>query len=195
MNQERVFQMMELFKTTDPDKWNAFLDLYAAKQFIQNEWFRVLKAEADRKFKTDEFVEGWGYDSWGIWDMQWFQKPHGDQSIRLFFGWDGVFALRCNNDNYLKIHDLVKTEKFAPLLNCFIQDDGRFVGDIIIKEIRNFSFNSPYDKRFDPERLSWYAGNKTEKFLDQIVEKVNRFRKDPKINLLLHELNLEAKKA
>jgi hypothetical protein len=60
-------------------------------------------------------------------------------------------------------------------------------------ETRNFSFGSPYDTKFDTDRLCWYAGNETESFLNQIAEKVNRYRKDEEMNSLLHELNLLTK--
>jgi hypothetical protein len=42
--------------------------------------------------------------------------------------------------------------------------------------------------------LAWFAGNKTDLFLNQIAEKVNRFRKDAKVTNLLNELNSETLK-
>ena len=193
MNQELLKQAKAMFDS--PEKWNAFLELVCQKDEIRNQWYQKLKEEANKKFSTDEFVEGWVFNSWGVWDLHWYQKEHGDKSIGLLIGWWGEMTLYCNSDFYdtVKIHDLLRTERFAPLLSCFNRIDRFYEGGRLAIEMRNFSFGSPHDTKFDTDRLSWYAGNQTDDFLNQLVEKVNRYRKNEEMNSLLHELNLLTK--
>lgn len=189
MNQELLKQTKALFDS--PEKWNAFLELVWQKDEIRNQWFIKLKEEANKKFTTDEFVDGWVFNSWGVCDMHWYQKEHGDKSISLFLGWLGELTLHCNSDFYdiAKINDLLRTERFSPLLSCLNRIDRFFEGGRFAIEIRNFSFGSPYDTKFDADRLAWFAGNQTDIFLNQIIDKVNKLRKDEKMNILLDELN------
>lgn len=193
MNQELLKQAKAMFDS--PEKWNAFLELVCQKDEIRNQWYQKLKEEANKKFSTDELVEGWVFNSWGVWDLHWYQKVHGDKSIGLLIGWWGEMTLYCNSDFYdtVKIHDLLRTERFAPLLSCFNRIDRFYEGGRLAIEMRNFSFGSPHDTKFDTDRLSWYAGNQTDDFLNQLVEKVNRYRKNEEMNSLLHELNLLTK--
>ncbi|MDD2987272.1 hypothetical protein [Flavobacterium sp.] len=193
MNQELLKQAKAMFDS--PEKWNAFLELVWQKDEIRNQWFLKLKEEANKKFSTEEFVEGWVFNSWGVWDLHWYQKEHGDKSIGLLIGWWGEMTLYCNGEFYdtVKIHDLLRSERFAPLLSCFNRIDRFYEGGRLAIETRNFSFDSPHDTKFDADRLGWYAGNRTEDFLNQIAAKVNRYRKDEEMNSLLHELNLLTK--
>lgn len=193
MNQELLKQAKEMFDT--PEKWNAFLELLSHKDNIRNDWYIKLKEEATKKFSTEEFVEGWVFNAWSTCDLQWYQKEHGDKSIGLLFGWGGEMTLYCDANYFdtIKINDLLRTEKFSPLLSCFNRIDRFYDGGRLASEVRNFNFESPYDTKFDFDRLSWFAGNKTEDFIKQISEKVNKYRKSQQMNLLLNELNLLTK--
>lgn len=193
MNQELLKQAKAMFDT--PEKWNAFVELLYQKDEIRNQWFLKLKEEANKKFSTEEFVEGWVFNSWSTCDLHWYQKEHGDKSIGLLFGWWGEMTLYCDANYFdtVKIHDLLRTEKFSPLLSCFNRIDRFYDGGRLASEVRNFNFESPYDTKFDFDRLSWFAGNKTEDFINQISEKVNKYRKSQEMNLLLNELNLLTK--
>ena len=194
MNQELLNKAKEMFDS--PEKWNAFLDLVGQKNAITNQWFVKLKEEANKKFLNEESVEDWIFKPYGDWDLHWYQKEHGDKSVSLYMAYSGEMALSCNADFYdtSKIQDLLRTQKFAPLLSCFNRIDKFYDGGRLAIEIRNYSFGSPYDTKFDVDRLGWYAGNQTEEFLNQIVAKVNKYRKNREMNSLLHELNLLAKK-
>lgn len=192
MNQELIKQAMVMFDS--PEKWNAFLELVGQKDAIRNQWQTKLKEEANKKFSTDESIDGWSFKSWGNWTMKWYQTKHGEDSIAIWFE-DGQISLWCDSKIFRieDIHKKLKTEEFKPLFDSFSRIDNSFEEGYLVKEIRNFSFNSPFDTKFDVDRLSWFAGNETENFLNQIVEKVNKFRKDEKINSLLDELNSSTK--
>lgn len=193
MNQELLNEVKAMFDS--PEKWNSFLELVWKKDEIRNQWYTKLKDSANKRFSTDEFVENWVFNSWGLWDMHWYQKEHGDNSIGLLMGWQGEMTLYCNAEYYdvKKIKELLGTGKYAPLLSCLSRIDKLYDGGRIAIEMRNFSFGSAYDSKFDLERLAWYAGNRTDDFVNQIADKVNRYRKDEKINSLLNELNIQTK--
>ena len=63
-------------------------------------------------------------------------------------------------------------------------------------ECRNYVFGSPYDYNFDNshvDKLAWFAGNETQNFAEQIIKKVEKFRKDANLTRLLYEVNNKAK--
>jgi hypothetical protein len=194
MHQELIKQAMGLFDT--PEKWNTFLELVWQKDSIRNQWYNVLKEAANRHFTTIDVVSGWAFNSWGICDMHWYLSKFGDKSIRLHMGWGLELSLIVDGDFFdlLKVNELIKNEKYSVILSAFSRIDRTYEGNRIAIEARNYIFNSPYDSRFDWDRLAWFAGNKTELFINQIADKVNRFRKDSNITNLLNELNAETSK-
>jgi len=194
MHQELIKQAMVLFDTSE--KWNTFLELVWQKDSIRNQWYTSLKETANKHFSTNDIVEGWSFNSWGVWDMHWYLSRHGDKSISLILGWWGELSLHADGNFYdvEEANQLLKTEKYSPILSAFSRIDRFYEGNRIVTESRNFVFGSPYDSRFDLDRLAWFAGNKTDLFMNQIIEKVNRFRKDMKITNLLIELNSETTK-
>ncbi len=190
MNQQLITQAQAIFDT--PEKWNSFLELISLKDEIRNQWYTKLKEDAIMKFSTDEHVDGWAFKAWGLWDMRWYQEKHGEKSISIVLSWWGQIALWCDSSRYnmSELERQLNNETFAPLKTCFTRLDGFNNENCLLYECRNYSFeNSPYNTKFDLERLAWYAGNNTELFLSQIVEKVNRFRKDEQMNLLIDKLN------
>ncbi|MEI6766792.1 MAG: hypothetical protein WCM76_14275 [Bacteroidota bacterium] len=194
MEKELIEQAKAMFDT--PEKWNAFLELFWQRDEIRNQWYSKLKEEANKRFKRVDSENGWSFNSWGFWDMHWYLTADGDKSISLLLGWWGELTLFCDENYFdtVKITELLKTEKFAPLLSGFNRIDRFFERGRIAIEIRNFSFASVYDSHFDLERLAWFAGNKTEDFLNQIVNKVNIYREDEKMTSLISELNQLTKK-
>lgn len=187
MNQELLKQAKALFDS--PEKWNAFIELVYQKDNIRTQWYQTLKEEVDKTFKTKYFSNDWDFKIWGNSSYQWFLKEYTENSISLWFE-DGIFSLFASDaHNIEEVYRLIKSETFAPLTNCFERIDNSFQGGYILKEERNFSFNTPYDTRFDFERLSWFAGNQTVVFASQISDKVNKFRLDSKMTQLLNELN------
>lgn len=191
MNQELINQALNLFDT--PEKWNAFLELYSQRDGIRDHWYRKLIEISIKRFSTSDIVDGWSFKPGGGIDMSWYLTEYGDQSIRIIFGWSAEMTLFYDGDNFSKLTELLKTKRFSPILEGFQKLDGVFQGNRIAYESRNFIFESPYDTKFDYDRLAWFAGNQTVLFVDQIVKKVNRFRKDDNLTVLLGELNKEVR--
>jgi len=189
MNQHLIKQAEALFD--NPEKWDAFLELTLSKADIKNFWFEKLKQNADNLFHKDEIVDNWIYRSWNG-GMQWYQKDYGQNSISLWFEDYGKFSLYCDprSLNITHILDSLRKKPHAKLLNCFNKLDDSFnENGYLATEYWNFSFDDNIGAKFDSDRIAWYAGNKTDEFVAQIVEKVNRFRKDDEMNSLLYELN------
>ena len=82
------------------------------------------------------------------------------------------------------------------MLAAFDRVDRQFEHNTKAMESRNYSFGSPYDFNFDNsqvDKLAWFAGNETQNFADQIIKKVERFRKDENLTKMLYQLNERAK--
>jgi hypothetical protein len=193
MQQELLIQTVKMVENT-PEKWNSFLELVWKKDTIRNNWYGILKQKLDKQFMSMDRVENWSYKSWGLFDAQWYLTDFGDQSLSLIFGWWGELTLHANGQyfNLDIIGKLLKTSKYSPIMACFNRIDSQS-GNRIAIESRNFNFGSPYDGKFDLDRLAWYAGNMTEEFVKQIAEKVNKFRNNKEVTGLMIEINEQAK--
>ena len=192
MNQELLNQTKAMFDS--PDKWNAFLEILYEKDNIRNQWYLNLKEDITKTFSTDYFSKEWDIKIRGNFSYQWFLKAYGENSISLWIE-DGILSLFASETHDIEeVYKLIKSENYAPLVNCFTRIDVSFQGGYIIKEERNFTFGVSTDERFDFEKLAWFAGNKTKELTKQIVDKVNRFRLNEEITNLLSELNRQTKK-
>ena len=101
--------------------------------------------------------------------------------------------LNGNHFDSIKATTLLNTEKYSPLLSV-LRPDTIFENDWKIFEIGNFSFGSVNDGHFESDKLGWYVGNETKVFVEQIVEKVDRIRKNLELTQLLREMNETCKK-
>lgn len=187
MSQDIIQQSKAMFDS--PEKWNAFIELIKIKDSIRNEWTLNLKQQLDKECSTSNFTSKWGFKIFNNNSFQWFLNDYGENSISLWLE-EGIFSL--HNPDILqidKIINLVNTEKFIPLVDCFDRIDIKNQGGYIFREERNFSFGSTYDTKFSFDILAWYAGNETNNFVVQILKKVNRFRMNENITNLIIELN------
>ncbi|WP_312298156.1 hypothetical protein [Chryseobacterium sp.] len=191
MNREFLKQALNLFDT--PEKWNSFLELSNKKNEINNEWYKKAKTEIIHYFINDP-AEGWSFVNWNTWDYRWFLEDFGKESFCLWmFGNRIGLWLNGNHFESAKATALLSTEKYSPLLST-LRPDSIFDNDWKIFEAGNFFFDSVNDGHIENDKLAWYAGNKTEKFVEQVTEKVNRIRKSPELTQLLREINETCKK-
>lgn len=191
MNREFLKDAMDLFDT--PEKWNSFIALSNKKNEINNEWYKKAKTGIISHFINDS-VEGWSYVNWNIWDYRWFLEDFGKESLCLWMFSNRIgLWLNGNLFDSKKATTLLSTEKYAPLLSV-LRPDNIFDNDWKVFEVGNFSFDTVNDGHFESDKLAWYAGNETEKYVEQVVEKVNRIRKNSELTQLLREINEACKK-
>lgn len=194
MQQILINQSMVMFDT--PEKWNAFLELHSIKDLIKNQWYEKLRISLLSRFNKDEAMDKWKFSfSNGHQDYRWYLAEFNSESLCLRTCNLTTFGLWFNPGNHdsKKIYNLLHTSKYSIILDILRPDQLFPANDWVLQETGNFSFNSPYNSQFNEEHLSWFAGNETDKLTDQIVEKINRFRKDETITGLIAEINRDTK--
>lgn len=199
MQQELLTHAMNIFDSVD--KWNAFIDLANQKDTIKDAYFSKVKEPLFRYFHENQ-ADGWVCEPWGdqTYDMRWYLKDFGKNSLGLGVGWRYDFVLTLEDPNRFdieKMYSYLKSPESGKLLAAFERIDS-FLPDQrrAIVETGNYSFDSPFDGNFKDAKhqLAWYAGNQTENFVRQIVNKVEKFRKNKEVTDLLYQINEKSKK-
>jgi len=192
MQKEIVNQAIAMFDT--PEKWNSFLELSASKDEIRNLWYQKLKTSVTKVFCEENVVNGWSFSTWNTWDFRWYLTEFGRESLCIWMiGHRVGLWVNSNVHDSQKITDLLNTDKFSLLMSA-LRPDEVFSGDWKLVEYGNFVFEGPYNLQFDPDRLGWFAGNRTDDFIAQLVQKIDRIRKDETLTGLLIEINKMTKK-
>jgi len=192
MQKELLKQAMQLFDSAD--KWNSFLELSDSKYEIRNQWYQKLITHVTKWFLEEDKVNGWSFETLGAWDYRWYLTEFGRDSFCICMNQHQIgLWVDYTFFNSQRITDLLKEETYSMIMTT-LRPDVVFSGDWKLIEYGNFNFDSPYDGHFDLDRLGWFAGNKTEEFVNQLSEKINKFRKDETITKLFAELNREAKR-
>jgi len=197
MQKELLNQAIEIFETYE--KWNAFIELTNQKESMKWHFFKKLKQPLLTYFNNNP-VSGWICEPWGNhdYDLRWYLKDFGKNSIALAIGWTFHFVLHIEDTTGFdtkKIDDLLRSE-YSMILSSFDRVDRQFEHQLKVVEVRNYSFNCPYDTNFDNtqlDNLAWFAGYETESFVKQIIKKVERFRQDVDLTNMLYNLNAESK--
>lgn len=197
MQKEIINQAIELFDTHD--KWYAYLELVYQKDQIRNTYLQRVKQPL-LKYFVENPVDGWVCEPWGDtnYDLRWYLKDFGKKSLALALGWRFEFHLHLEDTEKFdskKIDELLKSE-YALVLSAFDRIDRQFETTTKAMEFRNYSFDCPLDYNFDNaqiDKFAWYAGNHTESLVEQIIRKVERFRRDEQISKMLYEINEKSK--
>jgi hypothetical protein len=152
------------------------------------------------KYYEENKIEKWEFISRGIMDYKWYLKEFDEKSLCLWFReWNEKYSLLlwADPDQYdiEKIDKLLEDNKYLPIVSVFDRKDDIPAGsNVIIAEKGNFHFDDPMDGDFGVTRLAWYAHYKSEEFLFQIVNKIDKFRKDKEVTELLREINEKTKR-
>lgn len=191
MNEELLQKAMLLFDT--PEKWNAFVELANNKDEIHNRWWKSLQ-NAVYQHELRELNPDWGITIWSDCDIKWFIKDNTDKFLVIQFTkeyfrvFSNFGALDIN-----KVNELIKDPRFDCIRNAFDRIDGTN-HETLAWEYRNFSFGTIFDCKFpNSSILSWYAGNKTDEFADQLIRKVRKLQ-TPEITELFREINQKCHK-
>lgn len=190
MNEELLKQAMSLFDSID--KWAAFIELINKNGDIQNRWRKKLKQEVVNRERF-ELGNEWdiSIDSNGDF-ITWFIRDATINSINIGYA-DNHLRVFYEKLDTEKVNELIKNPRFDKIKQCFDRIDGQD-NATIAWETNNFYFDTPYDGNFSDTRLlAWFAGNRTEEFADQLINKVRKFQ-TPEITELFREINLKCKK-
>lgn len=188
MNIELLNQVSNIFDTSE--KWAAHMELLKSHDSLKNLWYARLAESLKRRFLTEDIIDGWQFRLNSNTEMQWFLTEFGENSISLWLERSDFSLFAHITHQPEKVKEYLKTQKFSPLISCFGRIDSHFQNDgYMVREIGNFSFNSPSDTKIDSEQLAWYAGNRTNEYIEQITQKVNRIRRNSENTALLIELN------
>ncbi len=189
MSLEIITQAHTLFDT--PQKWEAYIALKVQNEQIIKSWYQKMLSKANLYFSNNP-VEGWGFHSWNPWDMRWHLNEFGNDSIELWYRSAVEFGIWFNPAFYdqAKVYKLLKDTRHSKIISAMESTNaGIYQGQYIASERGNFEFGSPHDRNFNWETLGWYAGNRSDEFVEQLARKVDRFRKNKEITDLLGELN------
>jgi len=186
MNEELLLTALNLFDTSE--KWVAFCDLMNRNGEIQNRWWKKLQTEVYQR-EIREANPDWDIYIWDNWDIMWYIKGAKINTLAVHF-WGDTFRVFYDFGDLdtNKVNMLIKDPKFNIIKTSFERLDGSD-SKTIGWEHRNFHFGTAYDGRFPDHRtLSWFAGNETEKFADQLIRKVRKFQTS-EITKLFKEVN------
>jgi hypothetical protein len=182
---------------SDWAQWNSFLELMNYKNPIRDSWLEKLKTELNTCFAVENVVEKWGYVSLNIWDYRWFIREFGQGSLCLRF--DSSLHLWADRNvlNIQKVTSLLQEQEHIPIVSAFERPDIIYGADSDYKitEKGNFIFddNDSNSGHYNADQIAWYARYRTGDFVEQVKNKIDRFRRDNKITESFIEINRECK--
>jgi len=196
MNQELLTHAIKMFDSFD--KWNSFIELSNLRGEIRVRYFEKLKIGLNKHFINDT-NDFWSFKPIINEQYRWHLKAFGAESICLLWRVQDLI-LWCNPAivNAQLAKDLLNTPEFNSLFNCFDNTDTLSNPNLhhFCEEKHRYTFGESLSysgpDEENHEKLSWFAGNRTQEMVDQISEKVNRFR-TPANTELLTELNKRCK--
>ena len=188
---------------SDEKDWSAFLELADQKDSVMRLWS---KRATDLLLETLNSKE---YPGWGLYEIPRHKTSYNNE-VRLYlteFGRDGLdiriswnfelhlhlseTATEYNSD---KINTLLKEERFSSILAAFSKTDvsKHYGSHSKYMQSPDYKFESPDDGNFPIETLAWYAGNRTEEFVKQCIDKIERFTLNPDVTTAMEKLHHEA---
>jgi hypothetical protein len=190
MSEELAKQTLELFDT--PEKWNTFIEMFRLKDEMRSQIFKNIKTKLLDYFNSNP-IDDWSFKSWGSWnwDYKWFLTDFTAESVGIWmYGVEVGFYY--DGTKREKVLALFNSSKYSMLKKCFRPDntDGN---SLFYSEHGNFQFDSNDDKNFDLDSIAGYLLNEPEKYITQVIEKVDNIRRNPEFARLIKELNDELK--
>ena len=198
MSPDLINQAISIFDSFD--KWNAFIELSNAKESIKVKYFEKLRQELINYFRND-LRKDWAFKPISPSLYRWYLNDYGSDSICIVWRqddtllWSNIISV----DVQMAIN-LLNTPDFNSIFSCFDYQDS--LSNTILhhyceeKHRYKFDDSTSYSgiTEQNSDKLAWFAGNKTDEMVNQISEKVNKFR-TPEITEKLIELNRRCKKS
>lgn len=194
MEKELLNEVVKIFDSCE--KFLSFWELATQKDVIKEHLSKPIKPLLDKYFKENK-VDGWSYTECGTpyIDACWYLKEFGKGSLAIRLGF--FFQIRLLEEDLLKfnrnkISELLKNDEYSPLFDAFERRDFEEKYGCHIIEVGNYYFGDQNDGRFNEEQSAWFATYETQKMAEQIIAKIERFRKNEVVTNLLRKLNEES---
>jgi len=177
------------------EKWNAFLELTEMSDGIVEHW--LISATRELRNHGGDDASGWEMTSWGNeFDTKWYLPEFGEDSVVIGF-WDYEFTLSVEDQEAFDIEiarQQLNEPGFAALRGLFTEFTDPKISQIIgCRPNGMFRFGSPRDGNLPWAEFAWYTANRTEEFVEQAIQQVERITKNPEITALVAELNRAAR--
>lgn len=197
MQNELITEASKLFPTFD--HWQSFLELSAQTNAIKESWFTEATTQIRRHFMKTLNPE-WGFEPFSSThrDTRWFIKEYGPESLAFSFAWCYRLDLKIWNPQKFKnqpVTDALKTSEYSAIPLAFgrIDQQGAWGSELI--EIGNYSFETSGSRQLSELDLAWFAAHETDSFVDQAIEKIERFTNSSDVTDALRRLNQLAQSA
>jgi hypothetical protein len=201
MAEDLVRQVEDSFDKVQ--QWDSFLELSKQKEEIRKIWWQGFKEKLNQ-YSLENPIDCWDYISIGISEFRWFLKGFKHDSLCLRFrprenNTDHyALLLQTGGGNITLIHEMLDQPEYLPLKNAFDADaDVEYLlpphSAPVVEDIK-FKFNDQEAAYYDSYQLAWFAHYQPDELLKQMVAKIDKFRKDPKLTDLLWQINDKAKK-
>jgi hypothetical protein len=183
MENELIEHAVKFFET--PEKWNAFLEMVQQKDKIKEYMYKKLEDRIYQHFKQKQY-NGLEFDKSGnhfIWGFEC-----ADKTIWLELHQENL-KFCVNNGSHEGYIEKLKSAEYS--FFCSYTNLNEVFDDKIDMQDNNWSFVD-FISELDGDHLAWYAENKTNEFLNQIKEKIDRFA-TPEIQNLIKDLHEKTK--
>jgi len=198
MQNELITEASNLFPTID--HWQSFLELYSITDSIRDTWFKDATTRIRRHF-MENLNSDWGFEPCGAphRDTRWFLREFGPESLSVNFIYHYRLDLRVWNAEHkfipCVVSEALKTNDFSSVHMAFSRIDrqGEWGSELI--EERNYVFQSALSAQLTERELAWFVAHETESFVNQSVEKVERFTNSVEVTESIRQLNLMAQTA
>ncbi|ATA93256.1 hypothetical protein ACIRNY_01740 [Capnocytophaga canimorsus] len=186
MNNNILKQAAELFDTAE--KWNAFVELVNQQENVKELWWNKLQESVCKRGTQPKWTV-YKYD--GTEKLIWYlsDAEQGKSSTSIYFDGQYICVYFYSGIDHQKAQELVKNVKFDKILNCFDNPE-KGSGQYFLWE--NFKLKIDGEEISELDKLAWYAGNKTEEFANQLLEKIQKLQ-TVEITELFEEINKECK--
>lgn len=184
----------------DIKKWQCFNNLlnqsYNLKHYATKKLYKII----EHHFENKNLLPEWEFQphdkQWQMnltWNIKGFD-PENSFTVRVensghCFGL-GI-ANRSGKANVFLNH--LRQPKYYPLTaeENFNRIDSLDYERLFFQELGNYSFSGKNDFHISENDIEWYAFYKTEILAEQIIEKVNRYVRNPELTQLFVDLNNE----
>lgn len=199
-NRQLLQQSVSIFDTLE--KWNALFEIHSLAGQIIETWMEegacALRSDFAGRPSADWTCEEYEAKR----ETVWYLSELGRDSISLVFAWPLwefhlIFKAPAPFDE-TEAKRLLGTDEFQPLLANFNPDEVLNKAGGYRSLASDSTFNPLSNVSEEPTRLrelAWYAGHKTDRFVDEMSKHVRRITDNRTLTALVMELNVQAKAA